>query len=236
MSYFKGFGSKSKSFTGRKMPMLGLMKGTKKTIFNEYTHGSGVGASSAAVRRMKKQRARIKKCPQEEIVVKTYEEGVIEDVDELVEELDLTNKTTEQVETAVKEIAEKTRNAAVLNYKTADNAEVDEIHFVETIKLKKEDVIADVELQDKQVAITYEVNADYNIFDETADINLVEKMKEDLGVAPTIVNEVNEDGESIVVEDNANVQYKYDITVLIDESGEIAEIGIILIDKDTYTE
>lgn len=62
MSYFKGIGRKSGSYTGRKLPLVGLLENKKHTIFNEYTVGSGVGASSVATRRLKKQRARIKKC------------------------------------------------------------------------------------------------------------------------------------------------------------------------------
>jgi len=60
MSYFKGIGRKSGSFTGRKLPLVGLLENKKHTIFNEYTAGSGVGASSVATRRLKKQRAKIK--------------------------------------------------------------------------------------------------------------------------------------------------------------------------------
>lgn len=63
MSYFKGIGIKSGSYAGKKLPLVGLLENKKHTIFNEYTVGSGVGASSVATRRLKKQRARIKKCP-----------------------------------------------------------------------------------------------------------------------------------------------------------------------------
>ena len=62
MSYFKGIGRKSGSYTGRKLPLVGLLENKKHTIFNEYIVGSGVGASSVVTRRLKKQRARIKKC------------------------------------------------------------------------------------------------------------------------------------------------------------------------------
>jgi len=62
MSYFKGIGRKSKSFTGRKLPLIGLMENKKHTIFNEYVPGSGVGSSSISVRRIKKKQSRIKKC------------------------------------------------------------------------------------------------------------------------------------------------------------------------------
>lgn len=62
MSYFKGIGKKSRSFGGRKLPLIGLIENKKYTIFNEYVPGSGVGASSVASRRLKKQRAYNKQC------------------------------------------------------------------------------------------------------------------------------------------------------------------------------
>ena len=62
MSYFKGIGKKSRSFGGRKIPLIGLIENKKYTIFNEYVPGSGVGASSVASRRLKKQRAYNKQC------------------------------------------------------------------------------------------------------------------------------------------------------------------------------
>ena len=77
MSYFKGIGRKSGSYGGRKLPLIGLLKGKKYTIFNEYIPGSGVGASSVVTRRLKKQRARIKKCsPPKPIYPKIYENNV----------------------------------------------------------------------------------------------------------------------------------------------------------------
>lgn len=77
MSYFKGIGRKSGSYGGRKLPLIGLLKGKKYTIFNEYIPGSGVGASSVVTRRLKKQRARIKKCsPPKPIYPEIYENNV----------------------------------------------------------------------------------------------------------------------------------------------------------------
>ena len=63
MSYFKGIGHKSRSFTGRKLPLIGLFENKKHTIFNKYTPGSGVGASSISARRLKSKQSRIKQCP-----------------------------------------------------------------------------------------------------------------------------------------------------------------------------
>lgn len=75
MSYFKGIGRKSGSYTGRKLPLVGLLENKKHTIFNEYTVGSGVGASSVATRRLKKQRARIKKCTPPEPIYPELDEN-----------------------------------------------------------------------------------------------------------------------------------------------------------------
>lgn len=72
MSYFKGIGRKSGSYAGRKLPLIGLLENKKHTIFNEYTVGSGVGASSVATRRLKKQRARIKKCTPPEPILPEF--------------------------------------------------------------------------------------------------------------------------------------------------------------------
>jgi hypothetical protein len=84
MSYFKGIGRKSGSYTGRKLPLIGLLENKKHTIFNEYTVGSGVGASSVATRRLKKQRARIKKCtPPEPIYPELDENEYFEISDEV---------------------------------------------------------------------------------------------------------------------------------------------------------
>lgn len=75
MSYFKGIGKKSGSYTGRKLPLIGLLENKKHTIFNEYTVGSGVGASSVATRRLKKQRAKIKKCAPPKPIIPELDEN-----------------------------------------------------------------------------------------------------------------------------------------------------------------
>lgn len=75
MSYFKGIGRKSGSYTGRKLPLVGLLENKKHTIFNEYVPGSGVGASSVVTRRLKKQRARIKKCTPPEPILPELDEN-----------------------------------------------------------------------------------------------------------------------------------------------------------------
>lgn len=87
MSYFKGIGSKSRSFTGRKLPLIGLMENKKHTIFNEYTPGSGVGASSAAARRARKNRAYVYKCKPEVTtpIIKELEENEAFVVDDNVQ-------------------------------------------------------------------------------------------------------------------------------------------------------
>ena len=82
MSYFKGIGRKSGSYTGRKLPLIGLLENKKHTIFNEYTVGSGVGASSVATRRLKKQRARIKKCTPPEPIYPELDENKVFVIDD----------------------------------------------------------------------------------------------------------------------------------------------------------
>jgi hypothetical protein len=77
MSYFKGIGRKSGSYTGRKLPLIGLLENKKHTIFNEYIVGSGVGASSVVTRRLKKQRARIKKCAPPEPILPELDDNEI---------------------------------------------------------------------------------------------------------------------------------------------------------------
>lgn len=76
MSYFKGIGKQTGSFGGRKNPLMGLLKSKKDTIFNRYVPGSGVGATSASVKRLKLQRCN-RKCPEIKILP-TLDELVID--------------------------------------------------------------------------------------------------------------------------------------------------------------
>ena len=82
MSYFKGIGRKSGSYTGRKLPLVGLLENKKHTIFNEYVPGSGVGASSVVTRRLKKQRARIKKCTPPEPILPEFDDDEVFVIDD----------------------------------------------------------------------------------------------------------------------------------------------------------
>jgi len=88
MSYFKGIGRKSGSYKGRKLPLIGLLENKKHTIFNEYTVGSGVGASSVATRRLKKQRARIKKCTPPEPIYPELDENEYFEISDDVNKFD----------------------------------------------------------------------------------------------------------------------------------------------------
>lgn len=97
MSYFKGIGRKSGSYTGRKLPLIGLLENKKHTIFNEYVPGSGVGASSVVTRRLKKQRSRIKKCTPPEPMYPELDEN------EYFEISDSINIFTPALETQIKE-------------------------------------------------------------------------------------------------------------------------------------
>ena len=95
MSYFKGIGRKSGSYTGRKLPLIGLLENKKHTIFNEYTVGSGVGASSVATRRLKKQRARIKKCTPPEPIYPELDEN---EYFEISDDIRIFNEIKDKVE------------------------------------------------------------------------------------------------------------------------------------------
>jgi len=115
MSYFKGIGRKAGSYAGRKLPLIGLLENKKYTIFNEYTVGSGVGASSVATRRLKKQRAKIKRCTPPEPIYPKLE------TDEYFEISDSTDTFNEDLQKKI--------NAADLeltyDFKDNTNSEVD---------------------------------------------------------------------------------------------------------------
>lgn len=136
MSYFKGIGSKSRSFTGRKLPLIGLMENKKHTIFNEYTPGSGVGASSIATRRAKKKRAYVVKCKPEVTIpiIKELEENEAFVVDDNVKTI------TPEFETQL--------NAAplesTLDLGTTDNSEVD----VQVFKNRIENVVQELNVEE----------------------------------------------------------------------------------------
>jgi hypothetical protein len=88
-SYFKGFGSKSRSFGGRKNPLVGLIINKKHSIFNEYVPGSGVGASNVTLRRLKKKRAKIRICEKNKSNIKELidNEILVIDNDASIEEI-----------------------------------------------------------------------------------------------------------------------------------------------------
>lgn len=115
MSYFKGIGRKSGSYTGRKLPLIGLLENKKHTIFNEYTVGSGVGASSVATRRLKKQRARIKKCTPPEPIYPELDENEYFEISDSIESF------TPQLEAQVNALPSET----TIDLGSADNKPVD---------------------------------------------------------------------------------------------------------------
>jgi hypothetical protein len=127
MSYFKGIGRKSGSYTGRKLPLIGLLENKKHTFFDEYVPGSGVGASSVVTRRLKKQRARIKKCTPPEPMYPELDEN------EYFEISDSIDIFTPALETQIKE----SDLEITYNLKSDSNLDVDK----KTLKLVAENHI-----------------------------------------------------------------------------------------------
>ena len=115
MSYFKGIGRKSGSYTGRKLPLVGLLENKKHTIFNEYTPGSGVGASSVVTRRLKKQRARIKKCTPPEPIYPELDDNEVFVIDDDIDSF------TPQLEAQIKALPLE----ITYNLKSDNNLDVD---------------------------------------------------------------------------------------------------------------
>lgn len=121
MSYFKGIGRKSGSYAGRKLPLIGLLENKKHTIFNEYTVGSGVGASSVVTRRLKKQRAKIKTCtPPAPIYPKIDYDNVFI----VSDEIEMFDQLQGMIDAAPYE--------ATINFETDENANVDGEYFERT--------------------------------------------------------------------------------------------------------
>lgn len=159
MSYFKGIGRKSGSYTGRKLPLVGLLENKKHTIFNEYTVGSGVGASSVATRRLKKQRARIKKCtPQEPI----YPEL---DVNEYFEISDSIESFTPQLEAQVNALPSGT----TIDLGSNENKFVDG----QIYKTKSQSIIEEVSKSTTITSLSFATISEENIADSAVETNSV---------------------------------------------------------------
>ena len=150
MSYFKGIERKSGSYTGRKLPLIGLLENKKHTIFNEYTVGSGVGASSVATRRLKKQRARIKKCtPPEPIYPELDENGYFEISD------DITNLSD------IKKQIKASKLEITYNLKSDTNLEVDR----HSLKLIAENHINALLEEPSRESLTFSIISEKNPID-----------------------------------------------------------------------
>ena len=156
MSYFKGIGRKSGSYTGRKLPLIGLLENKKHTIFNEYVPGSGVGASSVVTRRLKKQRARIKKCtPPEPIYPELDENEYLEFSDEINDIVAI----EEQIKASDLEIT--------YNLKSDSNLDVDK----ETLKLVAEKHINALLDEPDRKSLTFSIISEINPNDNDDDNN-----------------------------------------------------------------
>ena len=157
MSYFKGIGKKSRSFGGRKLPLIGLIENKKYTIFNEYVPGSGVGASSVASRRLKKQRAYNKQCVPSTPPIKIVEEnGYIDFPDD---DVNINNDLIQQNLEA--------NPTANIDLNTATNINTD---F--NVVLEVANSMNDGKLNDNDRLVTEKVVfSDYNIIDENAKNN-----------------------------------------------------------------
>jgi hypothetical protein len=185
MSYFKGIGRKSGSYTGRKLPLVGLLENKKHTIFNEYTPGSGVGASSVATRRLKKQRARIKKCiPPEPIYPELDENEYFEISDDI-------KSFTPQLEAQVNALPSGT----TINLGNNTNKIVDE--NVYTTRAKS--LIKEVSTSNTITSLTFATISEENIADSAVETKQLSSVNELLSsneyIVTTSVNYVTPESD-----------------------------------------
>ena len=218
MSYFKGIGRKSGSYTGRKLPLIGLLENKKHTIFNEYTVGSGVGASSVATRRLKKQRARIKKCtPQEPIYPELDEnEGFVFDDD--IKDF---NKIRDKVENM-----ELQRN---VDLKNDDNNDVDRIIYESYAtshieEVSKSNDVTSLTFTTTSVANPANVAVDNN--DEVANVD--DLLSSDEYIVTTSINYVTPESDS-TPESGSTSESQYIEHTFIN-TGEKGDTGLLLIE------
>lgn len=157
MSYFKGIGKKSRSFGGRKLPLIGLIENKKYTIFNEYVPGSGVGASSVASRRLKKQRAYNKQCVPSTPPIKIVQDN--EYIDFADDDVNINNDEIKRTLEA--------NPTANIDLNTATNINTDFNVVLEVAKSMN-----DEKLNVNDTLVTEKVVfSDYNIIDENAKNN-----------------------------------------------------------------
>ena len=157
MSYFKGIGRKSGSYTGRKLPLIGLLENKKHTIFNEYTVGSGVGASSVVTRRLKKQRARIKKCTPPEPIYPELNEN------EYFEISDTINEFTQELEAQINALPSET----TIDLGSDDNQKVDASVFTVYATSQIEEVSKSTTI----TSLTFTTISEENIADSAVETN-----------------------------------------------------------------
>lgn len=157
MSYFKGIGRKSGSYTGRKLPLIGLLENKKHTIFNEYTVGSGVGASSVVTRRLKKQRARIKKCTPPEPIYPELNEN------EYFEISDTINEFTQELEAQINALPSET----TIDLGSDDNKIVDASVFTVYATSQIEEVSKSTTI----TSLTFTTISEENVADSAVETN-----------------------------------------------------------------
>lgn len=150
MSYFKGIGNKTGSYTGKKLPLIGLLENKKHTIFNEYVSGSGVGASNIVTRRLKKKRSKITKCKQIKQELNRDDILIIQD--------DITNYYT--IEKKINDLPLET----TINLGNNNNINVDtQIFMVQANKIINA-------LNNIEQSFTFTTNSEYNLVENVASI------------------------------------------------------------------
>ena len=210
MSYFKGIGKKSRSFGGRKIPLIGLIENKKYTIFNEYVPGSGVGASSVASRRLKKQRAYNKQCVPSTPPIEIVQEN------EYIDFADDVNIDNNLIKQTFKE-----NPTANIDLNTATNINTDFNVVLEVAKSMNNG-----ELNVNDIPITEKVFfSDYNIIDEKAkndEGNSLVKVLENAGFKVTLSG------------DDTSAQQPDNEYIISLEIVSIDSLKIVLTENDDY--
>lgn len=183
MSYFKGIGSKSRSFGGRKLPLIGLIENQKQTIFNKYVPGSGVGASSISARRLKKTRAYKRRNINNSISIPEIEIIEIIEVDEVIS---FENETIEVIKDII--LSKPTLNIDLNN---SSNAET---HINTIVFIAEELQEGTLKEDDGSEIVEKDFFLNYNVFDEKnedGEIKIVEQLESSgftvsVSIEPTI--------------------------------------------------
>lgn len=209
MSYFKGIGNKSGSYTGRKLPLIGLIQNQKQTIFNKYVPGSGVGASSTVSRRLKKQRAYNKKCG-EEIVIELLKD------DELLNFDDISN------ENDIPELIEANPSLDI-NLNDSTNINIDKFTILAVAQKIKDGAL---KRDNGEIILKKQFFASYNVLDDS-----------NIGTEKSLTTELQENGFEVntsydeTTPETENITYIFSVEVISNQ----LTFNAILIDNDIYT-